>query len=116
MRKKEPAPVRERASSLCATILAMSTEIVWVDKIRYAQQNVRMKPSTCRAGRALLGWTQATLASRARVGLSTVRNYEAERSTPIRNNLEAIQRALESAGVEFLDGNGVRVRQPEQAA
>lgn len=72
-----------------------------------------MKPTTCRAGRALLGWTQATLASRAKVGLSTVRNYEAERGAPIRNNLEAIQRALESAGVEFLSGDGVRVRRGE---
>ena len=41
-----------------------------------------------------------------------MRNFEAGRSTPITNNLAAIRRALEAAGVEFIDGDhpGVRVR------
>jgi ribosome-binding protein aMBF1 (putative translation factor) len=60
-----------------------------------------MSPEQMRAARSWLGWTQAELAERARVGLSTVKSYEAVQRTPITNNLEALQRALESGGIEF---------------
>ena len=77
-----------------------------------------IQPSTCRAGRSLVSMTQAALASAAGVGLSTIKNYEAGQYVPIANNLTAIQRALEAAGVVFLAdgeqgetaGAGVRLR------
>lgn len=62
-------------------------------------------PEQCRAGRALVNMSQETLAAAAKVGLSTIRNFEAGRSIPVTNNLEAIRRSLESAGVVF-EGEG----------
>jgi transcriptional regulator with XRE-family HTH domain len=67
---------------------------------------MKITPATCRAARGLLDWTQKMLAYAANVGLSTVKSFENGSSTPVANNLEAIRRALESAGVEFLPGNG----------
>ena len=60
-----------------------------------------MSPEQVRAARNWLAWTQAELADRAHVGLSTVKDYEGGRRTPIANNLEGIQRALEKAGMSF---------------
>lgn len=61
----------------------------------------RMSPEQVRAARGWLAWTQAELAEKARVGLSTIKDYESGKRVPIANNLEAIQRALEDAGIKF---------------
>lgn len=62
-----------------------------------------MKPEQSRAARGWLGWTQGDLAEKARVGLSTVKDYEAGKRTPIANNLDAMRRALEAFGIRFTD-------------
>jgi ribosome-binding protein aMBF1 (putative translation factor) len=68
----------------------------------------------CRAARGLKDWSPSKLATEARVGESTVRNFEAGRSVPVANNLAAMRSTLEAAGVEFLaengGGPGVRLR------
>jgi transcriptional regulator with XRE-family HTH domain len=60
----------------------------------------------CRAARGLLDWTQQELADRAGLGIVTVRQFEAGLNEPRRATLEVIRRALEAAGVEFIDENG----------
>jgi ribosome-binding protein aMBF1 (putative translation factor) len=55
-----------------------------------------------RAARAWLDWSQEDLAKRASVALSTVRDFEKGRRTPIANNLEAMTRALASEGIHSL--------------
>jgi transcriptional regulator with XRE-family HTH domain len=70
-----------------------------------------MTPDTCRAARGLLDLTQRDLADAARVGLSTVKGFEAGLSTPMTNNLTAIQHALEARGAQFLI-DGVKFKSP----
>ena len=70
-----------------------------------------IKPLTShqiRAARALLRWRAQDLAKASAVGVATIRRAElAERETSMTapNDL-AVRRALESAGVEFIDENG----------
>src|SRR4051812_34960957 len=59
-------------------------------------------PAQSRAARGWLEWSQADLARRANVGLSTVKEFEGGRRTPIGNNLDAIKRAIEAEGVRLL--------------
>ena len=61
-----------------------------------------MTPQHSRAARSWLGWSQTELAKRAKVSLSTVRDYETGRRTPIPNNVEAMRKAIEKAGIEFV--------------
>lgn len=66
--------------------------------------------SQSRAARALLNIPQPDLANLAAVSVSTIRDFESGKRTPIANNLTAIRTALESAGVEFINddrGEGV---------
>jgi len=73
-------------------------------------------PAQSRAARALLDWNQPQLAEASKTGVSTVRDFETGKRSPMTNNLAAIRTALEAAGVQFLDvgddpqGPGVALR------
>ena len=67
-----------------------------------------MTPEQCRAARAWLDWPQDALAKSASVGVSTVRDFEAGRREPTRNNLAAMQAALETGGVSFVQDEKAR--------
>ncbi len=67
-----------------------------------------------RAARALVGLSREDLAKAAQVALRTLADFESGARSPHRPTLSAIQRALEEAGVLFIDQNehgpGVRLR------
>lgn len=74
-----------------------------------------LSPQQSRAARAWLDWSQDDFAKKAGVSLSTVRDFEKGKRNPIANNLLAMQRALEDAGIrlEFDDKArpvGMRIR------
>jgi hypothetical protein len=60
------------------------------------------------AARTLLGLGQAELAAEARISVPTLRRMEASdgQATGYANNVEAVRRALESVGVQFISENG----------
>lgn len=62
----------------------------------------------------MLNLSQDQLAAAAGVARATVADFERGSRRPVPNNLAAIQRALEAAGVEFIaengGGPGVRLR------
>ena len=62
-------------------------------------------PEQSRAARALINWSQSTLASASNLGLSTIRDFEKGRRTPTINNLTAIELSL-SKFVIFVPENG----------
>jgi predicted transcriptional regulator len=67
-----------------------------------------------RAARALLGWSQQTLADKAIVSLNALAGFERGSSDTRTSTVQAVKRALEEAGIEFLGeegrGEGVRLR------
>jgi len=73
-----------------------------------------LAPEQSRAARSWLCWSQDQLAAKAKVSVSTIRDFETGKRAPIANNLEAIERALSEAGVVLLNDErggpvGIRV-------
>lgn len=75
-----------------------------------------MTPEQSRAARAWLNWGQQELADAAGVSLSTVRDFEKGRRTPIGATLAAMRAALEKAGVAFVEGETLGVTGPKPTA
>ena len=74
-------------------------------------------PVQCRMARAALGLGVRELAAAAKVSVDTVARFERGDELKERT-IEALQRTLEAAGVEFIDENGggpgVRLRNWQQ--
>jgi len=74
-----------------------------------------LNAAQCRMGRAALNIGVRELAAAAKVSTNTVTRLEA--GEPLKpRTVEAVQRALEAAGVEFTNGNqpGVRLKAPRE--
>lgn len=67
-----------------------------------------------RAARGFVGWSQHELAEQSKVSRSTIADFETGKRLPYPRTLEALQRTLEGAGIEFIadigEGLGVRLR------
>jgi ribosome-binding protein aMBF1 (putative translation factor) len=57
-----------------------------------------------KAARRLIGWTQDSLAVEIRVSPTCISNFEMGKRRPSVLIVSVIQRALEAAGVEFVEG------------
>jgi|HubBroStandDraft_4_1064222.scaffolds.fasta_scaffold197803_2 predicted transcriptional regulator len=68
-----------------------------------------MTPAQCGAVRALINMSHAELAGAAAVPLALIADFESGAGTPRPADVEAIQKVLERAGVEFVDEIGVKL-------
>lgn len=68
---------------------------------------MKITPTLCKAARLLLGWSQSNLASKAKISVGTISNYE--RGTVIISevNLETITKTLEGEGVQFMNNDDI---------
>lgn len=77
------------------------------------------KPLTgmqCKMARAGLNWGVRDLAERARVGGATIVRLERGEGRQHHATLVTIRQVLEAAGVEFIEGDGVRIRKASARA
>ena len=65
-----------------------------------------MTSAQVRAARGLVNWSVRKLAERSGVHRNTITNLETERYAGDPETLTAVRRALEKAGVEFIEENG----------
>ncbi len=68
-----------------------------------------LRPSQCRAARALLGWTQAELAERAGVKVLVLRRFETGATDPRASTRDRIEKALLDAGIDLTENDGIGV-------
>ena len=79
-------------------------------------QALMLTPAQLRAARALVSWSRDTLGEKSGTSPETVTGFETRGSDPKRSTMLKWRRALEAAGVEFLDltdegkGEGVRFK------
>jgi hypothetical protein len=81
----------------------------------------KISSAQMRAARAMLRWTAVDLAAASKVGVATIRRVEVvDGEIPVTlANEAAIRRALEAAGIEFIEenwtGEGVQFRKARRS-
>lgn len=70
-------------------------------------QNITLHPNQCRAGRALVRWSQAELSQQCGMSKSTIVDFELGNRVLIPRTLVEIRRTLEAAGVVFVTSEGI---------
>jgi hypothetical protein len=102
------------------TVRSGTFSVIW-----HHMGQARIRPlsgAQIRAGRALVKWSAQDLAQHSAVSLRTIRRAELEeKETSMTGpNDAAVRRALEAAGVEFINENGggpgVRLRKNTKSA
>ncbi|MER8524542.1 MULTISPECIES: helix-turn-helix transcriptional regulator [unclassified Mesorhizobium] len=63
-------------------------------------------PQQVRAARALIDWTRDDLANASGLTVRTLARIESSQTIPRQTTLEALAKALEAAGIEFISQNG----------
>jgi transcriptional regulator with XRE-family HTH domain len=74
-----------------------------------------LTPAQLRAARALVGWSRDVLAEKSGTAAEIIQGFESRGSDPKLGTVHRWRRALEAAGVKFIDaddqdGPGVRLR------
>jgi hypothetical protein len=76
--------------------------------MKSSKKSQSLTSAQIRAARALVRWSAEALAEASSIGVTTIRRAEltdSETAMTTANDL-AVRRALETAGVEFIDENG----------
>lgn len=97
-------PLTEAQLSLSRAALTVTT----CSNYLFRGVDMSVTSSQIRAGRALVGWSQHDLASRAHITQVTVANIENDKTAGSRSSLKAIRIALENEGVDFITNGVVR--------
>lgn len=63
-----------------------------------------------RGARGVLNWSQSDLAKRTNISATSIGSIENGLSTPRESTLNAIKRAFENGGVEFIGAEGIRMK------
>ena len=72
--------------------------------------NFQLNPGQCRAARALLHWSQRTLAEQADVGINTIAEFESGSREPRSMTRKALCLAFNEAGIELTE-KGVQLNE-----
>jgi hypothetical protein len=92
------------ASAACSPVVMQREHLVQLNNGGASRTQQRMLTSNhLRAARALAGWPRADLAKRSSVAVPTITGFELQGADSKVSTLHKLKRALEVAGVEFID-------------